>query len=243
VDAGVEDHLQLPSETQPQDLNPVKTNTPFRFAVLAALAAAPFAARALDGVVVANESVPVASLDAAAFKDICTGKTMYWDGGAAVVIVVAGDQANAALEAASGMNPGAFKTHWQRLGFSSRGQPPKKSDATAKAIELVAGSKGAIAILPAGTGAKGVKILQIKQPRPPPIPLPVPPNPTTAPAPRQPFMTKPLVCGKRGPASPSSWTVRNQLAPNRATKQSRRRSPRPHRPWPPPASASQAAVQ
>jgi ABC-type phosphate transport system substrate-binding protein len=130
--------------------------------LLAAVTLLPFASLALDAVVVANESVPVTSLDAGALKDIYSGKTMYWDGGAAVVIVVAGDQANAALEAASGMNPSAFKTHWQRLGFSGRGQPPKKADDVNKALALVASTKGAIAVVPAGTEAKGVKKLEVK---------------------------------------------------------------------------------
>ena len=130
--------------------------------LLAAVTLLPVASLALDAVVVANESVPVTSLDAGALKDIYAGKTMYWDGGAAVVIVVAGDQANAALEAASGMNPSAFKTHWQRLGFSGRGQPPKKADDVEKALALVASTKGAIAVVPAGTEAKGVKKLEIK---------------------------------------------------------------------------------
>ncbi len=130
--------------------------------LLAAFTLLPFASLALDAVVVANESVPVTSLDAGALKDIYAGKTMYWDGGAAVVIIVAGDQANAALEAASGMNPSAFKTHWQRLGFSGRGQPPKKADDVEKALALVASTKGAIAVVPAGTEAKGVKKLEVK---------------------------------------------------------------------------------
>lgn len=130
--------------------------------LLAAVTLLPFASLALDAVVVANESVPVTSLDAGALKDIYAGKTMYWDGGAAVVIIVAGDQANAALEAASGMNPSAFKTHWQRLGFSGRGQPPKKADDVEKALALVASTKGAIAVVPAGTEAKGVKKVEVK---------------------------------------------------------------------------------
>lgn len=130
--------------------------------LLAAGLMAAASAHALDGVVVANESVAAASLDAAALKDIYTGKTMYWEGGAAVVIVLAGDKADAALEAASGMNPSAFKTHWQRLAFSGRGQPPKKADDVEKTLALVASTKGAIAILPAGSEPKGVKKLDVK---------------------------------------------------------------------------------
>ena len=117
---------------------------------------------ALDVVVVVNEGVAATQLTAAALKDVLTGKTMYWDGGAAVNIVLAGDKADAALEQASGMNPSAFKTHWQRLAFSGRGQPPKKAEDVEKALALVASTNGAIAILPAGTEAKGVKALAIQ---------------------------------------------------------------------------------
>jgi hypothetical protein len=117
---------------------------------------------ALDGVVVVNEAVPATQLTAGALKDILTGKTMYWDGGAAINIVTAGEKADAALEQASGMTPSAFKTHWQRLAFSGRGQPPKKADDAAKALALVASTKGAIAILPAGSDTKGAKSLAIQ---------------------------------------------------------------------------------
>lgn len=120
------------------------------------------AASALDGIVIANESVTASSLDAAALKDIYTGKTMYWDGGQAVVIVVAGDKTDAAVQEASGMGASQFKTHWQRLGFSGRGQPPKKADDVEKAIALVSSTKGAVAIVPAGTDAKGVKKIEVK---------------------------------------------------------------------------------
>ena len=133
-----------------------------RFAVLPVLLAAPLAGHAFDGMVIANQNVPVASLDAAALKDIYTGKTMYWDGGQAVVIVVVPEKADAALEQASGMNPSAFKTHWQRLGFSGRGQPPKRADDVDALIAAVAASKGAIAVLPAGSDPKGVKKIEIK---------------------------------------------------------------------------------
>lgn len=117
---------------------------------------------ALDGVVVVNDGVPATQLSAAALKDILTGKTMYWDGGAAVNIVLAGDKADSALEQASGMTGSAFKTHWQRLAFSGRGQPPKKADDVEKALAIVSSTKGAIAVVPAGTEAKGVKTLTIQ---------------------------------------------------------------------------------
>ena len=128
----------------------------------AALIFSALQALALDGIVIANENVPAASLDAGALKDIYTGKTMYWEGGQAVVIIVAGDKADAALEQASGMNASAFKTFWQRLAFSGRGQQPKKAYDAASALALVASTKGAIAVVPGGTDLKGVKKIEIK---------------------------------------------------------------------------------
>ena len=117
---------------------------------------------ALDGVVIANESVPVSSLDAAGLKDIYSGKTMYWEGGEAIVIVVANDQTDTAIEQASGMNIKSFKTYWQRLSFSGRGQQPKRADNAAAAVALVASTRGAIAIVPKDTRLKGVKKLTLK---------------------------------------------------------------------------------
>jgi hypothetical protein len=136
---------------------------PIRYlAIAACMCLAAGAARALDAVVVANESVPVASLSAAALKDILVGKTMYWEGGQAVVIALAGDKADGPLKEASGMDAAQFKTHWQRLAFSGRGQPPKKLEDVEKLVAFVAATKGAFAVLPAGTEAKGLKVLEVK---------------------------------------------------------------------------------
>jgi ABC-type phosphate transport system substrate-binding protein len=128
----------------------------------AALLAGICQAAAFDGIVIANDSVPAASLTASALKDILTGKTMYWEGGQAVIIVFLGDKAEAALKEASGMDSNAFKTFWQRLVFSGRGQQPKKADEVDKAVALVAQTKGAIALVPMGASLKGVKKIELK---------------------------------------------------------------------------------
>lgn len=128
----------------------------------AALIFSALQALALDGIVIVNESVSAASLEAGALKDIYTGKTMYWEGGQAVLIVMVGDKTDAALEQASGMNASAFKMFWQRIAFSGRGQQPKKAEDGAEAVALVASTKGAIAIVPADTELKGVKKIEIK---------------------------------------------------------------------------------
>jgi hypothetical protein len=117
---------------------------------------------ALDGVVIVNEGVAVTSLNAAALKDMLTGKSMYWEGGQAVAIVYVGDKTDTALKEVSGMDSSGFKTFWQRLAFSGRGQAPKKADDGAAAVALVSATKGMIAIVPADTELKGVKKIEIK---------------------------------------------------------------------------------
>ena len=118
---------------------------------------------ALDGaVVIANSNVAADSLSADALKDIYTGKTKYWDGGQAVIIAVLPDKTDAALQQACGMDTSAFKTFWQRLAFSGRGQEPKRADDAAALVTLVAATKGAIAIVPADATLTGVKKIEVK---------------------------------------------------------------------------------
>jgi ABC-type phosphate transport system substrate-binding protein len=119
--------------------------------------------RALDGaIVIANSSLAADSLTADALKDVYTGKTKYWDGGQNIVIVVLSDKTDAAVQQASGMEASQFKTFWQRLAFSGRGQEPKHADDAAAIVALVASTKGAIAIVPADTAVAGVKKIDVK---------------------------------------------------------------------------------
>jgi ABC-type phosphate transport system substrate-binding protein len=127
-----------------------------------ALLAGALQAKALDGVVIANENAPSASLTLAALKDMYTGKKMFWEGGQPVVIVIIGDKTDAALKEVSGMGSSEFKTFWQRLAFSGRGQQPKRVNDSAAAVALVAATKGAIAIVPADADVKGVKKVEAK---------------------------------------------------------------------------------
>jgi ABC-type phosphate transport system substrate-binding protein len=120
-------------------------------------------ALALDGVVViANPGVAVDSLTLVALKDIYTGNTKYWDGGQNIVIAVLPDKTDDALQQVSGMEASRFKTFWQRLVFSGRGQEPKKADDAAGIVALVASTKGAIALVPADTVLTGVKKIEVK---------------------------------------------------------------------------------
>jgi ABC-type phosphate transport system substrate-binding protein len=112
--------------------------------------------------VIVNNSVSAASVDKAALKDILLGKTAYWQGGEAVVIVVLKDKTDSAIEEITGMSASAFRTYWQRLTFSGRGKQPKEADSEEKLLATLAETKGAIALVPSGTALNGVKKLEVK---------------------------------------------------------------------------------
>lgn len=128
--------------------------------ICGALLAGGWSAQALESaVVIANNDVRVDSLSAAALKDIYTGKTKYWPDGESVVIVVLADQTDAALAEVSGMDASQFRTFWQRMVFSGRGQQPKKVTDTTALVAMVAATKGAIALVPKTAAVDGVKQL------------------------------------------------------------------------------------
>ena len=112
--------------------------------------------------VVVNGEVAAASLSKDALKDILLGKTTYWPGGQAVIIVVLTDKTDAALQDVTGMSASQFKTHWQRLVFSGRGQLPKQMSTEDELITKVIATKGAIALVPSGTATKEAKKVEIK---------------------------------------------------------------------------------
>jgi hypothetical protein len=123
-------------------------------------------ASALDGVVViVNKSVAADSISAAALKDIYTGNTKYWPDGQNVDIALLDDETgttDAALNEVSGMGASYFRTFWQRMVFSGRGQQPDRIGDAASLVAFVASTKGAIAIVPANADLKGVKKLEVK---------------------------------------------------------------------------------
>jgi hypothetical protein len=113
-------------------------------------------------VVIANEGVRIDHISAAALKNVYTGRTNYWEGGDHVVIAVLADMTDGALSEVSGMDASEFRTFWQRLVFSGRGQEPKKVNDPASLVTLVASTRGAIALVPADAPLKGVKVLDVR---------------------------------------------------------------------------------
>jgi hypothetical protein len=131
-------------------------------ACAASLAGALHAGSLPGVVVIVNEGVRADHVSAAALKNIYTGRTTYWDGGEHVVIAVLADKTDGALEEASGMDASQFRTFWQRLVFSGRGGQPRTAYDAAALVNLVATTRGAIALAPADVPLKGVKILEVK---------------------------------------------------------------------------------
>lgn len=118
---------------------------------------------ALEGVVlIVNPGVATPSLTSEALKDILIGNTKYWDGGQNIVIAYIPEKSDAALKSASGMDTSEFKTFWQRLVFSGRGQEPKRVGDEASLVKLVATTKGAMALVPASITLTGVKKVEVK---------------------------------------------------------------------------------
>ena len=143
--------------------NQMKTISLLIGVVCAALLMGALRAAPIEGsAVIANKDVPADSLSAATLKDIYTGKTAYWEGGQSVVIAVLAGNMDAALKEVSGMDASQFKTFWQRLVFSGRGQLPRKAENADSLVALVASTRGAIALAPADAGLKDVKILEVK---------------------------------------------------------------------------------
>ena len=112
-------------------------------------------------VVIANEGVGVDHISAAALRNVYTGRTTYWEDGDHVVIVVLASMNDEALNEVSGMEPSEFRTFWQRLVFSGRGEEPRKAVDANALVKFVASTRGAIALAPADAQLKGVKTLVI----------------------------------------------------------------------------------
>jgi len=120
-------------------------------------------ARPLTGaVVITNEGVPIDHISATALRNIYTGRTKYWEGGDEIVIILLADITDDGLIELSGMDSSEFRTFWQRLVFSGRGEEPKKSVDVPSLIRLVASTRGAIALAPADAPLKGVKVLEVQ---------------------------------------------------------------------------------
>jgi len=75
---------------------------------------------------------------------------------------VLADETDEALAEVSGMDASEFRTFWQRLVFSGRGEEPRSVTDAGSLVTLVASTRGAIALVPADVPISGVKVLDVK---------------------------------------------------------------------------------
>jgi hypothetical protein len=137
---------------------PLKISVAYLALVAAALGELPIKGALL----IANKDVPAERMGTAALKDIYAGRTTYWEDGQRVVIAVVPELTDPALQEVSGMEASQFRTFWRRLVFSGRGQEPRKADDAAALVALVASTRGAVALVPADTALRGVKVIEIR---------------------------------------------------------------------------------
>ncbi|WP_300668559.1 substrate-binding domain-containing protein [Desulfoluna sp.] len=111
--------------------------------------------------VIGNRSVPVASLEQKAIKDIYLGKVTMWNNGMKVVFVTLtkGDTQDAFLKKYVKKNRSTFNRHWKKKVFTGEGQMPLSFEKERDLVEFVEKTKGAIGFVTSGAATDQVKIL------------------------------------------------------------------------------------
>lgn len=122
-----------------------------------------FAGNAMaDILVVANRSVPVASLSKEDVKRIYMGNMSRWEDGTRVNFVVLKDGTmEPFLSDYVGTSSAQFAQHWKRQVFTGKGQMPPMYDKSSDVVAFVANTPGAIGFVPGGTRTDEVKVLGV----------------------------------------------------------------------------------
>jgi hypothetical protein len=125
---------------------------------------------ALDAqVVVVNPQVQETALDAGRLADLLLGRVTTWADGTAVVLVLADDQeADAEVVKLTGRTRERLLRGWKRLVFSGTGVMPVEATSAAAALELVARTPGALAVLAKADATTRWRVLTVSPGTPPP---------------------------------------------------------------------------
>ena len=111
--------------------------------------------------IIANRSVPAATLDAGTVKKIYLGKMKVWDNGMKVAFVRLGDGplTDAFLKTYVKKNSRTFKRYWKKKVFTGGGNAPLIFERERDLVEYVEKTKGAIGFVSSAVPADQVKIL------------------------------------------------------------------------------------
>ena len=134
------------------------------FSAMVVLAMLPALVWAADVVVIANPSVPTASLSKQDVSNIYQGKKSTWDDGSKIVFVVLkGSPAHEQfLKEYVGKTDTQFDTYWKKQVFTGKGTPPQAFDSDQAMADFVARTPGAIGYVPAGVNISNDKTITIK---------------------------------------------------------------------------------
>ncbi|MCW7755141.1 hypothetical protein OOT00_14225 [Desulfobotulus sp. H1] len=134
-----------------------------RIGALILLFLAGFTGHALaDVLIIANRSVPVATISKSEVERIYRGQMSRWEDGSRInFAVLRGDTMEGFLSDYVKMSASQFDQHWKRQVFTGRGQMPPAMGRASDMVTYVANTQGAIGFVPEGTRTDEVKVLGI----------------------------------------------------------------------------------
>jgi ABC-type phosphate transport system substrate-binding protein len=135
-----------------------------RILFAAALMALASPALAEEFKLVVNASNPVESLSKDEAAELFLKKVTRWSSGQVVHVVEPAEVSvrNAFYRSVAGKSPSAVKAYWNQLIFSGREVPPVSKTSDADVIAFVRSNPGALGYVSAGTEARGVKAIALK---------------------------------------------------------------------------------
>ena len=116
-------------------------------------------------VVVVSADSPVSSLSKNQVAKIFLGKSRRFPDGSRAVPLNQGEgnlERDAFYELVSGKSPAQVKTHWSKLIFTGRGQPPKEANSNDSVKQLLANNSVNISYIDQTSVDGSVKIVALK---------------------------------------------------------------------------------
>jgi ABC-type phosphate transport system substrate-binding protein len=121
-------------------------------------------AKAGDVIIICNKSVPEDALSRDMIKNIFLGKKTKWSNRNKIIFVTQkkNDVHKSFLKTYVSKTTSQFRNYWKKQVFTGKGRTPKSFPGDSKIIEFVAGTKGAIGYVAAGSKTDTVKLIADK---------------------------------------------------------------------------------
>lgn len=113
-------------------------------------------------VVIANEAVPIDSLNQNEMKDIFLGKTAKWPDKSRVrFVVLTGETHQDFLRAYIKRTPSQYRIYWKKMVFTGKASKPKSFKSEADLVKYVSQTDGAVGYISGDTDTDGTKVLAV----------------------------------------------------------------------------------